>query len=405
MTSFPTATDDKLLAAVRQVLDGLKKTPDGEVLYSFIERGLRKFGASRIETAFLTFVYKLLQRYLDGPDSDPVTRIKIKIIQQRLRPYLAQVLTPVAAAPAQTVTARAPTAVRVEPAAEIKPPPASAPPEIIRAPAAPVVVVVERNSGDPVPDQLAVDVTDALTHSRDFDALLRTSLRVLEESGEAPDAELTQLLRSGLEELIAEHHTLEEKLKDTRRGLHVMADDRRQMEKALKHARKNSLTDELTGLANRSAFLRQLNAEIGRARRYGFSLALVLIDLDDLNAVNERHGYAAGDAMLRIYANEIMSQFRSYDLVARTGDDEFGVLLPNTQKDGAQRAIDKAQTRAAGTTIQFNGQNIPLLSFSSVLTLYSQGEQPAALLRRVDDALRHAKQRGRAQSVVALAAN
>lgn len=405
MIPSPAATDDKLLAAVRQVLDGLKKTPDGEVLYSFIERGLRKFGASRIETAFLAFVDKLLQRYLDGPDSDPVTRIKIKIIQQRLRPYLTLTLAPAAAVPAQTVRARTPAAARVEPAPENKPPPASAPSEIIRAPAAPVVVVVERNSGDPVPDQLAVDVTDALIHSRDFDALLRTSLRVLEESGEAPDAELTQLLRSGLEELIAEHHTLEEKLKDTRRGLHVMADDRRQMEKALKHARKNSLTDELTGLANRSAFLRQLNAEIGRARRYGFSLALVLIDLDDLNAVNERHGYAAGDAMLRIYANEIMSQFRSYDLVARTGDDEFGVLLPNTQKDGALRAIDKAQTRAAGTTIQFNGQNIPLLSFSSVLTLYSQGEQPAALLRRVDDALRHAKQRGRAQSVVALAAN
>ena len=112
MIPSPAATDDKLLAAVRQVLDGLKKTPDGEVLYSFIERGLRKFGASRIETAFLAFVNKLLQRYLDGPDSDPVTRIKIKIIQQRLRPYLAQVLTPVAAASAQTVTARAPTAVR-----------------------------------------------------------------------------------------------------------------------------------------------------------------------------------------------------------------------------------------------------------------------------------------------------
>lgn len=393
----PAATDDKLLAAVRQVLDGLKKTTDGEVLYSFIERGLRKFGTNRIETAFLAFVDKLLVRYLDGPDSDPATRIKIKVIQQRLRPYLSQAQAPVAAAPA---------AARVEPAAATKPVmPPRAPPEIIRAPAAPVVVVVERNNSDPLPDQLALDVTEALTHSRDFDALLRTSLRVLEESGEVPDAELTQLLRSGLEELIAEHATLEKKLQDTRRGLHVMADDRRQMDKALKHARKNSLTDELTGLANRTAFLRQLNAEIGRARRYGFSLALALLDLDDLNAINERYGYAAGDAMLRIYANEIMSQFRSYDLVARYGDDEFGVLLPNTQKDGATRALDKAQTRVAGTTIQFNGQNIPLLTFSSVLTLYSQGEQPVALLRRADEALRHAKQRGRAQSVVALAAN
>jgi diguanylate cyclase (GGDEF)-like protein len=218
-------------------------------------------------------------------------------------------------------------------------------------------------------------------------------------------AELKRLLKSGIEELIAEHRTLEKNLVDTRRGLQVMAEDRRQMEKALNHARKHSLTDELTGLPNRSAFVRQLKAEIGRARRYGFSLALALIDLDDLKTINERHGYAAGDAILHTYAREIMSQFRGYDLVARYAEDEFAVLLPNTQKDGAVRAIDKAQKHAAGTFIQFNGQNLPLPTFSSVLTLYSHGEQPEALLQRVDDALSHAKQRGRAQSVVALAAN
>jgi len=400
MATLPTSTDDKLLAAVHQVLEGLKKTADGEILYSFIERGLRKFGTGRIETAFLAFVDKLLVRYLEGPDSDPATRIKIKVIQQRLRPYLAQI--PVRTAPVQTLIPRTQPAVRVERAAEPKPvTPASVPPEIIPRSVAPV----ERTGGEPLPDQLEHTVTDALTHSRDFDVLLRTSLRVLEQSDAAPDAELTELLRTGLEELIAEHSTLERKLTDTRRGLHVMADDRRQMEKALKAARKNSLTDELTGLPNRTAFLRQLDAEIGRARRYGFSLALALFDLDDLGLINERYGYAAGDAMLRIYANEILSQFRGYDLVARYGDDEFGLLLPNTQKDGAVRAIDKAQQHAAGTSIQFDGQNIPLLSFSSVLTLYSQGEQPAALLKRADDALRHAKQRGRAQSVVSLAAN
>jgi len=184
-----------------------------------------------------------------------------------------------------------------------------------------------------------------------------------------------------------------------------MAEDRRQIEKALNQARKNSLTDELTGLPNRSAFVRQLTAEIGRARRYGFSLALALIDLDDLKTINERHGYAAGDAILHTYAREIMSQFRGYDMVARYAEDEFAVLLPNTQKDGAVRALDKAQKHAAGTFIQFNGQNLPLPSFSSVLTLYSHGEQPEALLKRADDALSHAKLRGRAQSVVALAAN
>jgi len=394
MTTSNSTTDDRLLAAVKQVLEGLKKTGDGAVLYSFIERGLQKFGASRIETAFLAFVDKLLQRYLDGPDSDPATRIKIKVIQQRLRPYLTEIpVRPPASATAPQAT----------PAPEIPAQIITPAPEVL--PRASASVPISHREDVPRSGPVTDTRATALTRSRDFDSLLRNSLQALEQSDKAPDAELKQLLRSGIEELISEHRTLEKNLLDTQRGMQVMADDRRQMEKALTQARKNSLTDELTGLPNRAAFLRQLDAEIGRARRYGFSLALALIDLDDLNKINERHGYAAGDAVLRTYAHEIMSQFRGHDLVARYGDDEFAMLLPNTQKDGAVRAIDKAQTRAAGISIQFNSQNIPLPSFSSVITLYVHGEQPDALLKRADEALHHAKQRGRAQSVVALAAN
>jgi len=440
MTGSTTAADNQLLANVQEILDGLKKTADGAVLHSFIERGLRKFGATRIEAAFLAFINKLLVRYLDNPDSDPGTRIKIKVIQQRLRPYLAEIpARPAAAAPskseplpqapaatpqvAETLTARAP-----DPQPEIhetSTPRVLAAPELVgRATAVhdetangpslarglrtrvPDVPPITSPISESLPEKLAHQMADALSRSHDFDALLHTSLLTLDQSADTPDvAELKRLLKSGIEELIAEHQTLEKNLVDTRRGLQAMAEDRRHMEKALDHARKNSLTDELTGLPNRNAFLRQLNAEIGRARRYGFSLALALIDLDGLKAISERHGYAAGDAILHTYANEIMSLFRGHDLVARYGDDEFAVLLPNTQKDGAVRAIDKAQKHAAGTFIQFNGQNLPLPSFSSVVTLYSHGEQPDALLKRAEEALSHAKQRGRAQSVVALAAN
>jgi diguanylate cyclase (GGDEF)-like protein len=399
LTPPPAVTDDRLLAAIRQVLEGLKKTPDGEVLYSFIERGLRKFGMGRIETAFLAFVDKLLVRYLDGPYSDPATRVRIKVIQQRLRPYLSDI--PARLAPATPVPTTTPVVEKPAPAVH-------APVEVVREPTVAPAVAEPAHAdvgSESLPNQLAQRMADALTRGRDFDSLLRTSLQILDESDEAPDAELKELLRTGIEELIAEHRTLGNNLAETRRGLQVMADDRRQMEKALNQARKNSLTDELTGLPNRNAFLRQLTAEIGRARRYGFSLALALIDLDDLNAINERHGYAAGDTILHTYAREILSLFRGYDMVARYADDEFAVLLPNTQKDGAVRALDKAQKHASGTSIQFNGQNLPLPSFSSVLTLYSHGEQPEALLKRADEALSHAKQRGRAQSVVALAAN
>ena len=422
MTGSTTAADNPLLARVQEILDGLKKTADGIVLHSFIERGLRKFGATGFEAAFLAFVDKLLVRYLDSPDSDPATRIKVKVIQQRLRPYLAEIpARPVPAVPtASAPPAPTPAAPAAPPVAKLVSKPATAGhgvrragetangPSLARGPRTrvPDVPPITSPIGESLPEQLAHQMADALTRSHDFDALLQTSLLTLDQSGDTPDvAELKRLLKSGIEELISEHRTLEKNLTDTRRGLQVMAEDRRQMEKALDHARKNSLTDELTGLPNRSAFLRQLDSEIGRARRYGFSLALALIDLDDLKTINERHGYAAGDAILHAYAREIMSQFRGYDLVARYGDDEFAVLLPNTQRDGATRAIDKAQKHAAGTFIQFNGQNLPLPSFSSVLTLYSHGEQPDALLKRADEALSHAKLRGRAQSVVALAAN
>jgi diguanylate cyclase (GGDEF)-like protein len=444
MTVPTTAADSQLLARIQELLDGLKKTADGAVLYSFIERGLRKFGATRVEAAFVAFIDKLLVRYLENPDSDPGTRIRVKVIQQRLRPYLAEISTRPAPATVRVseppVPAPVATATAVSPVTEPPAPPVSEPIPEVRVPESPTVQatpeLVSRPSaaqgetangpslargprtripdvppitspiGESLPEQLAHQMADALTRSQDFDALLHTSLLVPDQSSDTPDvAELKRQLKSGIEELIAEHRTLEKDLTDTRRGLQVLAEDRRQMEKALDQARKHSLIDELTGLPNRNAFQRQLDAEIGRARRYGFSLALALIDLDDLKRINERYGYAAGDAILHTYAREIMSQFRGYDLVARYAEDEFAVLLPNTQKDGAVRAIDKAQKHAAGTFIQFNGQNLPLPSFSSVLTLYSHGEHPDALLKRADEALSHAKLRGRAQSVVALAAN
>jgi PleD family two-component response regulator len=80
------------------------------------------------------------------------------------------------------------------------------------------------------------------------------------------------------------------------------------------------------------------------------------------------------------------------------------VLFPNTQKEGANRALEKAQKRAAETVLSFQGQSLPLPTFSSVLTLYSPGEKSATLLKRADEALDHAKLRGRNQSIVALPA-
>jgi diguanylate cyclase (GGDEF)-like protein len=355
-------------ATLLRILDGLKKTAEGNMLFTFIARGVAKFEGTALNNAFLDFTDRLLVRYLSNPDADPATRVRVKMIQSRLRLYRGE---ETASTPAPVVSAPVPA-----------PEPAPAPESRAM--------------------QIAKRMDQALAQGQSLDELLRSSIDALDTGNDPGLAALREQLKRGVEELLGDQKQLQQQLTTTRSEMRALDDDKRELEARLNKVREHSLTDELTGLPNREQFLKQLEAEVGRARRYGFSLAVALLDIDNLRGVNKRYGNAAGDAVLSTYAAEIVSQFRGYDLVARYGGDEFAVLLPNTQKDGASRAVDKARKLASSTYIDIEGASIPLPTFSSVLTLYAHGEAPATLLKRADDALMRAKHKGAAQSVVAL---
>jgi GGDEF domain-containing protein len=106
---------------------------------------------------------------------------------------------------------------------------------------------------------------------------------------------------------------------------------------AIEHARlyrrvqDQAITDGLTGLFNHRYFYERLEQEIARARRYGTPVSLLMIDLDDFKAFNDRHGHLAGDAVLRDMAEVLGSELRvKLDIAARYGGEEFAVILPNT---------------------------------------------------------------------------
>ena len=105
-----------------------------------------------------------------------------------------------------------------------------------------------------------------------------------------------------------------------------------------------ALTDELTGIANLRAFRDIAGREIERCRRYHHQLSLAYIDIDDLKLVNDCHGHAEGDRVLRALANVLLSHMRSVDTVARIGGDEFVVLMPETS---AHAALSLANRSAA----------------------------------------------------------
>ena len=171
--------------------------------------------------------------------------------------------------------------------------------------------------------------------------------------------------------------------------------DRNQLGEELQRVRLLSMTDELTELPNRRAFLDRLDNEVGRSKRHQVPLSLVLIDLDDFKRVNDQYGHPAGDQVLRCYAENVFSLFRQYDMVARYGGEEFAVLLPNTDLDGAMCALTKAMDRVKSLHCHVEDGPVRMPSFSAGVAMYHDGEITGTFIERADQALYRAKSLGR----------
>ncbi len=112
-----------------------------------------------------------------------------------------------------------------------------------------------------------------------------------------------------------------------RRQGRVKADLERERDKLIETLREQSSTDFLTGLSNRRAFFEAAQAEMARARRHGFGLVLLLLDVDHFKRVNDQLGHTAGDLALVAVAGVLNQGMRQGDLVARLGGEEFVALL------------------------------------------------------------------------------
>jgi diguanylate cyclase (GGDEF)-like protein len=115
----------------------------------------------------------------------------------------------------------------------------------------------------------------------------------------------------------------------------------------VKRLRRKVPTDPLTGLHNRQSFAAQVEREILRSQRYRHGFALVLMDLRDFQKVNEIYGRAAGDEILRNFANEGFKRFRASDVASRMGGDEFGMLLPQSDRTKAVALGDRLKHQLA----------------------------------------------------------
>ena len=158
-----------------------------------------------------------------------------------------------------------------------------------------------------------------------------------------------------------------------------------------------SAVDSLTLLYNRSALAERLEEEATRSRRHRHPLSVAIIDIDHFKQINDGYGHAAGDEALALFADALRSQFRTTDLLARLGGEEFVVMMPETTPENATAKLERFVHHIAGNafTLARRGALINMTVSAGVAGVPGDTDDPARLLEVADARLLEAKRNGR----------
>ncbi len=193
-----------------------------------------------------------------------------------------------------------------------------------------------------------------------------------------PQSELTPRVRMALDGLMAEVQDLRGALSQARKRIGYLENLADQ--------------DTLAPVLNRRAFVRELARMISFAERYEAPGSVLYFDIDGMKALNDRHGHAAGDQVVRQAAETLLGSLRGSDLVGRLGGDEFGVILAQADKDAA---LSKAQSLAQAiqaAPAEWNGEPLDIKVSHGVYT-FAGGEAVEEALERADKAMYAHKRR------------
>ena len=181
-------------------------------------------------------------------------------------------------------------------------------------------------------------------------------------------------------------------------GMVVNIDEQKSLEFELERL---SITDELTGLYNRRCLLRRLDELVDEYDRYDGGFALISMDIDNFKGINDSHGHPMGDRVLKRFASLLDTRTRKSDLVARTGGEEFIVLMPNTDRESAKQVAEiLREAMEALTFTSEDGQSFQVTLSAGVVSCPENGTTVRDLLLICDRSLYQAKREGRNRVIV-----
>lgn len=175
---------------------------------------------------------------------------------------------------------------------------------------------------------------------------------------------------------------------------------------ALEERKRIAMTDVLTGAYNRRYFMRHLHRELNRIRRFGGEVSLLLLDVDHFKRINDNHGHAVGDEVLKVFVQRIQEGLpRDTDWCARLGGEEFAVVLPQTSLAGANIVAERLRMKLASSPVSTSGGRISVTTSIGIggVQSFANGAELSVeeLLNAADRCLDTSKQSGRNKVTVA----
>lgn len=160
-------------------------------------------------------------------------------------------------------------------------------------------------------------------------------------------------------------------------------------------AEELSITDGLTGVYNYRYLRSALDREVARARRFREEFCIIMLDVDHLKEYNDVHGHLQGSEVLRRLAQVVMGELRASDVLAKYGGDEFVVILPQTQREGARTLAERIRAAVEAYAFPGEGNGMKITTSMGVAQFPEDGETTRDLLESADNTLYQAKRTGR----------
>jgi diguanylate cyclase len=207
------------------------------------------------------------------------------------------------------------------------------------------------------------------------------------------EGDITHMIKG----ILAETKAMEQHNQRLRAQVAASSSEISELKDRLANARRDAMTDPLTGLSNRKAFDRAIRDESAQSRATGEPVSLIMCDIDHFKRVNDNFGHQVGDQVLKLVAQTLRQCVKGQDITARYGGEEFAVILPQTNVMGAaavaefvRRTVESKKIVRKGT-----GDMLGTVTMSFGVASLAPGEAYDSLIGRADKALYAAKQSGR----------